>query len=61
MDNLSFSEQLKKNRNQYLGFNLSVPIFNRWATRNGVRSAKLDKRRQELQLENTKKALYKDI
>lgn len=60
-DNLSFSEQLKKNRNQYLGFNLSVPIFSRWATRNGVRSAKLGKRMQELQLENTKKALYKDI
>ncbi|WP_303183988.1 TolC family protein [Tannerella sp.] len=60
-DNLSFSEQLKKNRNQYFGFNVSVPIFSRWTTRNGVRSAKLDKRMQELRLENTKKALYKDI
>ncbi len=60
-NNLSFSDQLKNNRNEYIGLNLNIPIFNRFATRNGVRSAKLNKRTKELQLENTKKVLYKEI
>jgi outer membrane protein len=60
-ENTSFADQLKNNRNEYLGLTLRIPIFNRFATRNGVRSAKLNMHLQELQLENTKKALYKEI
>jgi len=60
-DNPSFSQQFKNNRNEYFGFNLSIPIFNRFSTRNNVRTAKLNMRLQELQLENTKKSLYKEI
>jgi len=60
-DNRSFSSQIRDNRNEYFGLNLSVPIFNRFLTRNNVRSAKLSMRIQELYLENAKKSLYKDI
>ena len=56
-----FAKQIKNNFSQYLGFNLSIPIFNRFQTRNSVRSAKIDRENQTLQLDNTKKALYKEI
>jgi outer membrane protein len=60
-DNTPFADQLRNNRNEYLGLTLNIPLFNRYATRNGVRTAKLYKDLQELQLENTKKTLYKEI
>ena len=56
-----FGEQMKNNFSQYLGFSLNIPIFNRFQTRNSVRSAKIDRENQTLQLDNTKKALYKEI
>jgi outer membrane protein len=56
-----FGTQLKNNFSQYLGFNLNIPIFNRFQTRNSIRSAKLDRETQLLQLDNTKKSLYKEI
>lgn len=56
-----FGKQLENNFSQYLGFNLNIPIFNRFQTRNSVRSAKIDRENQTLQLDNTKKALYKEI
>ena len=40
---------------------LSVPIFQRFSTRNQVRSAQISFRGQEIQLESVKKALYKEI
>ena len=57
----SFGKQLKNNFSQYIGLNLNVPIFNRFQTRNSVRSAKIDRENQLLQLDNTKKTLYKEI
>ena len=57
----SFSSQMKNNLNKYIGFNLSVPIFNRFATRNRVRTARLQQANLSLQLDNTKKILYKEI
>lgn len=59
--NTPFANQIRDNRGLGLGLNLRIPIFNRYATRNSIRSARLGLRNQELQLENTKKALYKDI
>ena len=44
-----------------MGFNLSIPIFNRFQTRNSIRSAKIDRENQLLALDNTKKTLYKEI
>jgi len=60
-DNEAFSDQLKNNFSQYVGLSLNVPIFNRLSTRNSIRAAMLQRRDQELQLENTKKTLYKEI
>lgn len=56
-----FGKQLKNNFSQAIGLNLSIPIFNRFATRNSIRSAEIDRDNQRLQLDNTKKALYKEI
>ena len=57
----SFGKQLENNFSQYIGLNLSVPIFSRFQTRNRIRSARIDQANQQLQLDNTKKTLYKDI
>ena len=56
-----FGKQLKNNFSQYIGLNMSIPIFNRYQTRNSIRSAQIDRENQLLQLDNTKKALYKEI
>lgn len=53
--------QLKNNFSQYLGLNLNIPIFNRFQTRNSIRSAQLDRMNQQLTLDNAKKSLYKEI
>jgi len=57
----TFMEQIKHNFSQYLGLSLSVPIFTGFQTRNQVRAAELSRTNQTLQLENTKKTLYKEI
>lgn len=57
----SFGEQLKNNFSQYIGLSLNIPIFARFSTRNSIRSAQLAYDHQKLQLENTKKSLYKEI
>lgn len=56
-----FGKQLKNNFSQYLGFNLNIPIFNRFSTRNSIRNAKIERENQQLALDNTKKQLYKEI
>ncbi|MBO4673206.1 MAG: TolC family protein [Bacteroidaceae bacterium] len=57
----SFGKQMEDNFSQSLGFSLSIPIFSRYATRNAVRQARLQVAAQQLQLEDTQKALYKEI
>ena len=57
----NFSSQLKNNFSQYIGLNLNIPIFNRFSTRNNIRSARIDRENQQLQLDNIKKTLYKEI
>lgn len=56
-----FFSQLKNNFSQYIGLSLNVPIFNRFSTRNSIRSARIDRENQQLQLDNIKKTLYKEI
>ena len=56
-----FGEQLKNNFSQYVGLSLSIPIFQGFSTRNNVRSAQLNHKGQQIQLENVKKNLYKEI
>ena len=57
----AFGTQIKNNFSQYIGLNLNIPIFNRFQTRNSIRTAKIEQENQQLQLDNTKKTLYKDI
>ena len=60
-DNAVFRQQLKNNGSQYVGLNLSIPIFNGLATRNRIRASRIDIRIQELVLDETKMALRKEI
>ena len=57
----SFASQMKNNFAQYLGVSLNVPIFNRFATRNNVHSARIDRENRQLQFDLVRKTLYKDI
>ncbi|MBO5796101.1 MAG: TolC family protein [Bacteroides sp.] len=59
--NRTFRQQMGDNFSKYVGVSLSVPIFNRFSTRNRVRSARLQRDNYELQLTETKKTLYKEI
>lgn len=60
-ENHSFSSQLRDNFSQYIGFSLSIPLFNRFATRNRVRNARVEQQILNWQLEDSQKALYKEI
>ena len=57
----AFGSQMKNNFGPHVGLNLSIPIFSRNSNRNNVRSAKLNMMNQEMQLDNVKKQLYKEI
>ncbi|KAA6336007.1 Outer membrane protein OprM [termite gut metagenome] len=57
----TFSSQLSNNLNKYMGISLSIPIFNRFSIRNRVSAARLQQTYYSLQLENSKKTLYKEI
>jgi len=60
-DDGSFSKQLNNNLSKSIGFSLSIPLFNRFETRNRVRTARLQQLNYSLQLDNAKKNLYKEI
>ena len=57
----SFGKQMKNNFGQNIGLSLNIPIFSRYNNRNNVRSAQLTRMNQEMQLDNVKKNLYKEI
>ena len=57
----AFFDQLQSNFSSYVGLSLSIPIFNKFNTRNQVRSAKLNKVNQEIQLRRAQQTLYKEI
>ena len=57
----TFNQQMRDNFSKYVGFSLSVPLFNRLATRNRVRTARLQRDNYALQLDEAKKTLYKEI
>lgn len=61
MNNSSFSSQVRDNFSQYIGLQLSIPIFNRFSTRNQVRLAKIQQNTLNWQLEESRKTLYKEI
>ena len=61
IENPSFSSQWHRNLSKYLSFNLTIPIFNRFQTRNQIRKARIDRSAISWQLEESKKTLFKEI
>lgn len=59
--NETFGNQLDQNLSKYFSFSLSIPIFNRFSTRNRVRSARIQQSSLQWSLENSQKGLYKEI
>ena len=59
--NPSFHQQFKNNMQKSIYFTLSIPLFDRFSTRNKVKTARLEENNARLSLENEKKSLYKDI
>jgi outer membrane protein len=57
----NFKQQMNDNFSKYIGFSLSIPIFNRFETRNKIRTARLQQSYLSMQVENVKKSLYKEI
>lgn len=56
-----FWDQMNENFSQYIGLQLSIPIFSKFSTRNQVRSAKLNQATQQLRLRQVQQQLYKEI
>ncbi len=61
MPNDKFREQFKHNFAQYVGLNLSIPIFDAFQTRNSVRRAKVNQLSTQLNFETASDNLYKAI
>lgn len=59
--NTSFGQQLKNNGSESLRLSMSIPIFNRFATRNQVKQSRLNIELQQLALEQAKQSLFKEI
>lgn len=56
-----FSDQVTQNVNQSLFFSLSVPIFNGWSVRNGVRRSEIGMEQASLQLEQVEQGLQQSV
>jgi outer membrane protein len=59
--NASFGSQWHRNFSKYVNLSLSIPLFNRFQYRNGVRTARIQRSAYSWQLEESKKALYKEV
>ncbi len=57
----TFWDQLRDHRNPTLGFTLSIPIFNNWSYITNAKNARLNYRIAELEVENKKQTLYKEV
>ncbi len=60
-EEMSFSAQFKDYQNEYVGFSLSIPIFNGYQVSTMVNKAKLNTANSEYNLELTKNTLRKEI
>jgi len=56
-----FWDQYRDNRNEFVGFNLQIPIFSGLQIRNGIRSAEVSRRQAELELSNERNTLRQTI
>ena len=60
-DKDKFWAQMRHNSREYVGLSLNVPIFNRRATRNGIRTAQIAVRSQQLAVTEAERELRKLI
>lgn len=60
-DQDKFWTQMRHNSREYVGISLNVPIFNRRATRNGIRTAQIAVRSQQLAVTEAERELRKLI
>lgn len=58
---LPFRDQFRDNTNQFIGIGLNVPISNGWSARSRVKQAKIEKLRQENNLEMQEQVLFQTI
>ncbi|MBV5313203.1 MAG: TolC family protein [Prolixibacteraceae bacterium] len=58
---IPFESQFKNNGSYGFGVSLNIPIFNRYMAKTGVSNAQIQVENNELQLQNTKNLLRKDI
>ena len=58
---MTYTDQLKNFRSNYLGVGLSVPIFNRMVARNQIKLADINLKDNELIEANTKQQLHQQI
>lgn len=59
--NTTFANQISDNFNQFIGFNLSIPIFNGFSARSGVRRARINYLNSEVSEQLVKNNLNKVI
>ena len=57
----TFKKQFDNNMQKSVYMTVSIPLFDRFSTRNQVRSARIEESNARLSLENERKELYKDI
>ena len=56
-----FTSQMWNNKSEVVGLHLSVPVFNRFTTRNNIRKAKMSFTQSQLALEDSRQQLRKEI
>lgn len=59
--NPSIITQLRNNRSESVGLSVSIPLFNQFSTRNGIRNARLSVASRQIDLQEIKNKLFKDI
>jgi outer membrane protein len=61
LDNISFKDQFKNNKNSAVGLSLNIPILNGWQVNKNIANSRLSVENSQYSLEGTKKQLYKSI
>lgn len=61
LENISFKDQFKNNKNSAVGLSLNIPILNGWQVNKNIANSKLNVENSQYSLEGSKKQLYKNI
>jgi outer membrane protein TolC len=58
---IPFKTQIKDNASRFVGFSLSVPVFNAWSTRSNIKQQKIALKREQNNLEIQEQEIFKAI